>query len=114
MIIWTLLERRSWEGGDGIEEERNQWWGELGILSGITGPVENILEWGDQKFNTKNVFPFLNCKSYPGFFTSSVESVMHTNAMFETEKINRIKSAEARDDHENLSPFHISRPPSNP
>lgn len=39
---------------------------------------------------------------------------MHTNAMFETEKINRINSAEARDDHENLSHFHIPRPPSNP
>lgn len=39
---------------------------------------------------------------------------MNTSAMFETEKMNRINSAEVRDDQENLSHFHISPPPPNP
>lgn len=39
---------------------------------------------------------------------------MNTSALFETEKMNGINSAEVRDDQENLSDFHIPPPPPNP
>lgn len=45
-----------------------------------------ILEWGVQKFNTKNsLLPFFCCKSFSGLFKPSVESVMPINAVFENQ-----------------------------